>query len=88
MKIPSHKLSTRLRWFLAVTLAALLSAGVLYSATLSHRAVTQEKEPHPASPDQSTSFNDQTDLAVTVYNSNIALVRDVRQLTCPPASSG
>jgi hypothetical protein len=33
--------------------------------------------------DQSTSLSDQTDLAVTVYNSNIALVRDVRQLQLP-----
>jgi hypothetical protein len=31
----------------------------------------------------STTLNDQTDLAVTVYNSNIALVRDVRQLALP-----
>jgi len=30
-----------------------------------------------------TSLNDQTDLNVTVYNSNIALVRDVRQLVLP-----
>jgi hypothetical protein len=82
MKIPSRKLSTRLRWFLAMTLAALLSAGVLYSATRNQPA-NQEKESRPTSPDQSTSLNDQTDLAVTVYNSNIALVRDVRQLTLP-----
>jgi hypothetical protein len=36
-----------------------------------------------AASDQSTSLTDQTDLALTVYNSNIALVRDVRQLTLP-----
>jgi hypothetical protein len=30
-----------------------------------------------------TTQKDQVDLAVTVYNSNIALVRDVRQLTLP-----
>jgi hypothetical protein len=87
MKIPSQKFSARVPWFAAATLAALLSAGVLYSATRNHRAITssdaQEKEARPASPDQSTSLNDQTDLAVTVYNSNIALVRDVRQLTLP-----
>jgi len=35
--------------------------------------------------DQSTSLIDQTDLNVTVYNSNIALVRDVRQLVFPAA---
>jgi len=77
------------RWIVvAATLAALLSAGVLYSATRGHRGATQEKEAHSApsdqaSKDQSTSLNDQTDLAITVYNSNIALVRDVRQLTLP-----
>src|ERR1700730_2895468 len=32
---------------------------------------------------QSTTLRDQTDVNVTVYNSNIALVRDVRQLTLP-----
>ncbi|MGH9592358.1 MAG: DUF4139 domain-containing protein, partial [Bryobacteraceae bacterium] len=30
-----------------------------------------------------TTMNDQTDLAVTVYNSNTALVRDTRELTMP-----
>src|SRR6267143_2396605 len=87
MKIPGQKFSARVPWFAAATLAALLSAGVLYSATRNHRAITsvdaQEKEARPSSPDQATSLSDQTDLAVTVYNSNIALVRDVRQLTIP-----
>ncbi len=83
MKIPSQKLSQCGPWFAAATLAALLGASVLHSATRNHRAITQEKEARPTSPDQSTSLNDQTDLAVTVYNSNIALVRDVRQLTLP-----
>jgi hypothetical protein len=83
MKTPSQKFSARVPWFAAATLGALFSAGVLYSATRSHRDGTQEKEARPSSPDQATSLNDQTDLAVTVYNSNIALVRDVRQLTLP-----
>lgn len=82
MNIPSHKAGAR-RWFAAATLTALLSTGVLYSATHGHHGATQDKEARPASPDQSTSLNDQTDLAVTVYNSNIALIRDVRQLTLP-----
>jgi hypothetical protein len=44
----------------------------------------QEKEAvHAAGTDQSTTLSDQTELAVTVYNSNIALVRDVRQLQLP-----
>src|SRR5713101_9418524 len=89
MKIPSKRFSASVRWLVvAATLAALLSAGVLYSATRSHRDAPQEKEAHSASSDQAsrdqaTSLNDQTDLAITVYNSNIALVRDVRQLTLP-----
>jgi len=48
------------------------------------KADPQEKETsHTATADQTTTLNDQTDLAVTVYNSNIALVRDVRQLHLP-----
>jgi hypothetical protein len=86
MKIPGQKFSARVRWFSVVTLAALLSAGVLYSATRSQGVATQEKEARLTSPDQATSLNDQTDLAVTVYNSNIALVRDVRHLTLPTGS--
>src|SRR2546427_1255879 len=39
--------------------------------------------PHVAAEDSTTTLNDQTDLAVAVYNSNIALVRDVRQLALP-----
>ncbi len=86
MKTPSQKFRARLPWFAAATLAALLSAGVLYSATRSHRAGTQDKEARPSFPDQASNLGDQTDLAVTVYNSNIALVRDVRQLTLPTGS--
>src|SRR6266849_3494144 len=88
MKIPSHTFKTRVSWFAAALLGVLLSAVMLYSATSSHHVVTQEreKESRPSSPDQSTSLNDQTDLAVTVYNSNIALVRDVRQLLLPSGS--
>jgi hypothetical protein len=44
----------------------------------------QEKDPaRGVGTEQSTSLGDQTELAVTVYNSNIALVRDVRQLQLP-----
>src|SRR3982074_18500 len=89
MKTPSKTFTASVQWLVVATkLAALLSAGVLYSATRGHRGATQEKEAHSASSDQAardqaTSLNDQTDLAITVYNSNIALVRDVRQLTLP-----
>ena len=43
----------------------------------------QETEANREKNAQSTTLSDQTDLNVTVYNSNIALVRDVRQLTLP-----
>src|SRR6267143_2019150 len=86
MKTPSQKFRARLPWFAAASHGALLSAGVLYSATRSHHPGTQDKEARPSSPDQASNLGDQTDLAVTVYNSNIALVRDVRQLTLPTGS--
>ena len=86
MKTPNQKFRARLPWFAAATLAALLSAGVLYSATRNHHPGTQDKEARPSSPDQVSNLNDQTDLAVTVYNSNIALVRDLRQLSLPTGS--
>jgi hypothetical protein len=83
MKTPSQRFGGRLCWFAAATLALLLSAGVLYSASRKRLPTAQEKEARASAPDQSTSLHDQTDLAVTVYNSNIALVRDVRQLALP-----
>jgi hypothetical protein len=66
-------------------IAALSITGVAaYSATHRHRVQAQEKESsRPAASDQATTLNDQTGLNVTVYNSNIALIRDVRQLTVP-----
>jgi hypothetical protein len=66
-----------------------LSTGVLCAASAALLAATPQdpgaaKNVAPsAAGDWSTSLNDQTDLAVTVYNSNIALVRDVRQITLP-----
>jgi hypothetical protein len=40
-----------------------------------------------AAPGQTTTLDDQAELAVTVYNSNIALVRDVRNLTIARGTS-
>jgi hypothetical protein len=85
MKISGIQSSTR--WLCAVSAAAVLTAGAAmpYPAAFANRVhATQEKETGRASAaDQSTSLNDQTDLNVTVYNSNIALVRDVRNLLLP-----
>src|SRR5438445_9893691 len=74
------------RWLCAAYAAAVLTAGaaMLYPAAFANRAhMAQEKEPGRAAADQSTSLNDQTDLNVTVYNSNIALVTDIRNLLRP-----
>ena len=83
MKIPRIRSSAR--WLAAIVAAAALTASavIAYPAARKSRVSTvQEKEAgHIA--DQSTSLNDQIDLNVTVYNSNIALVRDVRNLMLP-----
>lgn len=49
----------------------------------SYLAAQDKNAPAANGADQSTSLRDQTDLAVTVYNSNIALIRDVRELQLP-----
>src|SRR5260370_23458150 len=85
MKAPGSQATTRPLWMISAF--AVLTAG----AALVHPAVrgskvyaAQEKDAaRSTAGDQSTSLNDQTDLNVTVYNSNIALVRDVRQLMLP-----
>jgi hypothetical protein len=83
MKIP--RTQSAALWLAAVAAAIALTATavIAYPAARNNRVpTTQEKEAGRA-PDQSTSLNDQTDLNVTVYNSNIALVRDVRNLMLP-----
>ena len=84
MKIPGN--AAKFRWFGLISIVALLAAlATLYPAARGNRVYAwQEKEaPRPNAGDQATSLNDQTDLNVTVYNSNIALIRDVRNLALP-----
>src|SRR5713101_5357005 len=84
MNLSGKMLRKRLVWGLSS--AAIFAAGatLLYPAARNKSAYPrQEKEAARATGDQSTSLNDQTDLNVTVYNSNIALIRDVRQLSLP-----
>src|SRR5437773_7367983 len=85
MKIPGKNLKARWIWIVSAVAVFTGGATLLYPATRAHKSSgTQEKESGRAGAgDQSTSQNDQTELNVTVYNSNIALVRDVRQLTLP-----
>src|SRR6202795_4907883 len=84
MNLSGKLLKKRLVWGLSS--AAIFGAGgtLLYPAARNKSAYPrQEKEAARAASDQPTSLNDQTDLNVTVYNSNIALIRDVRQLALP-----
>src|SRR3974377_847487 len=73
------------RWAGAGVVMCLMGAAAFVP---SYRAVrkteSQEKGAvQTSAPDQATTQNDQSDLALAVYNSNIALVRDVRQLQLP-----
>lgn len=66
--------------------AWMLVAVLLFGPAWASRSVVAEsaRAAAPAKVEtQSTTLDDQVDLAVTVYNSNIALVRDVRQLNFP-----
>jgi hypothetical protein len=75
MRLRTRKVfgTTILMGFLAVALLAGYSPHV-------HAAGDQKDEAAAKTPALSTTEKDQVDLAVTVYNSNLALVRDVRQI--------
>jgi hypothetical protein len=66
----------------AAAIALAVAAAFVPSYHAGKKAEPQDKDTSHAA-DHSTTLNDQTELAVTVYNSNIALVRDVRQLQLP-----
>src|SRR5437660_5871276 len=85
MKIPGSKFKIRALWMSPAVMIIAAGATMIYPPARANTVnASQEKEAARATAsDQATSLNDQTDLAVTVYNSNIALVRDVRQLTLP-----
>jgi len=74
-----------------VTLSRFLAAAVLavflVALPLFHRPISANSsgQPPAAAGDAtlSTTLADQSDLALTVYNSNLSLVRDVRQINLP-----
>jgi hypothetical protein len=86
-----HPLSNKMiRAGLAVAALALLPSGANLAQAASpqaeKRAEKEEaarKQPSVTTEPAITTQKDQVDLAVTVYNSNIALVRDVRQIHLP-----
>jgi hypothetical protein len=59
---------------------ALLTLGLLATGDTAPAVTTTAARNEPLA---SATLRDQTELAVTVYNSNIALVRDVRQVALP-----
>jgi hypothetical protein len=80
------KNARQLRFPYAAGLAALLLALPFF-----YRSASAQSSGHaaqqPADGTITTTLADQSNLSVTVYNSNLALVRDVRQLTLPPGES-
>src|SRR5207302_720270 len=64
---------------------AVLSAGVAVPRTARHPA-PKTAEAAPVAGQDSSTLGDQVDLGVTVYNSDIALVRDVRDIQLPRGS--
>src|SRR5437879_6561604 len=84
MKIPGN--FANFRWFGLISIVVLLAVvAILFPVARGNKVyASQEKEAaRAAAADQATSLNDQTDLNLTVYNSNLALIRDVRNLTLP-----
>src|SRR5713226_9107839 len=85
MKIPGSPSTTRTRWTISALAVLTAAAAILYPSLHGNKVyAAQEKDASRSiGGDQSTSLNDQTDLNVIVYNSNIALIRDVRNLSLP-----
>lgn len=70
-----------LHWSSRIALLLLAVAGTAVSLGLRSSDVDAAAQAQPRR--VLATLNDQVDLAVTVYNSNVALVRDVRQVTLP-----
>src|SRR5260370_11916112 len=66
---------------------AVVVAGAIFLAWPTARP-TVSAEPTPSgNQDMTTTLDDQTELAITVYNSDLALVRDVRNLQLPQGTA-
>jgi hypothetical protein len=65
------------------TIALAAAALTISTAAIATHAPAHPKQSDSGSNSPTTTLTDQTDLNVTVYNSNIALIRDVRNLSLP-----
>ena len=63
----------------AVATTLVLAGAAIFVRSSARPAVTIAAAPAPSA-DATTTLDDQTELAITVYNSDLALVRDVRSL--------
>jgi hypothetical protein len=83
MKTSHRTKNAARRWATAAAVISMAGAAALVPSYPAGKKGTTQEKSSAGGTEQSTSLNDQTDLAVTVYNSNIALIRDVRQLQLP-----
>ena len=67
-------------WFAPVVFSAGVLVMPMAQAPGARPAPAAAQDPAPAQGQDQTTLDDQVDLAVTVYNSDLALVRDVREL--------
>ena len=75
-------MSVRLFWLAPFVLTAVFVLPMTESPVIGH-SPTAPSDPSPIALQDQSTLDDQTDLAVTVYNSDIALIRDVRTLRLP-----
>jgi hypothetical protein len=78
---------TRSRYLSAAGLVALLIVLPFLHRSVTANCAIQAPTAQAADTNITTTLADQTDLALTVYNSDLSLVRDVRQLTLPSGDS-
>ncbi len=71
------------RWFPVFALALLSALSVSSAAPATSASSASSAAPQSSAADLTTTLDDQAELAVTVYNSDLALVRDVRSLQLP-----
>ena len=81
------KIFTPSRYLSAAGLAVLLVVLPFLHRSASANCATQAPTAQAADTNITTTLADQTYLALTVYNSNLSLVRDVRQLALPSGDS-